>query len=35
MGFLYYDEQGRFIGKVSDPVALRVDENGILFVEEA
>lgn len=35
MGFLYYDEQGRFIGKVSDPVALRVEENGILSVEEA
>ena len=34
MGFLYYDAEGRFIGKVSDPVPLRVDGKGHLHVEE-
>ena len=34
LGFLYYDEDGRFIGEVSDPVPLRVHDNGILSVEE-
>ena len=34
MGFLYYDEAGRFIGQVSDPVPLKVDSKGILSVEE-
>ncbi len=34
MGFLYYDAEGRFIGKVSDPVPLRVDGQGHLHVEE-
>lgn len=34
MGFLYCDAEGRFIGKVSDPVPLRVDSKGVLSVEE-
>jgi beta-fructofuranosidase len=34
MGFLYYDADGRFIGKVSDPVPLRADDKGHLHVEE-
>ena len=34
MGFLHFDLDGKFIGKVSDPVALRVDSNGLLSVIE-
>jgi beta-fructofuranosidase len=34
MGFLYYDEQVKFIGAVSDPVPLRINEDGTLTVEE-
>jgi beta-fructofuranosidase len=34
MGFLYYDEQGKFIGKVSDPVPLRVNADGTLCIGE-
>ena len=32
MGFLYYDIEGNFIGKVSDPIPLRVDDNSLLSV---
>ncbi|MDE2447219.1 MAG: glycoside hydrolase family 68 protein, partial [Alphaproteobacteria bacterium] len=32
MGFLYYDAQGKFVGQVSDPVPLAVDESGLLSV---
>jgi beta-fructofuranosidase len=34
MGFLYIDEQGKFVGKVSDPVPLRVNADGTLTVVE-
>lgn len=34
LGFLYYDEDGKFIGKVSDPVALAVNVDGTLRVVE-
>ena len=34
MGFLHDDDEGRFIGAVSDPVPLRVDAQGLLSVEE-
>jgi beta-fructofuranosidase len=34
MGFLYCDAEGKFIGKVSDPVPLSIDQNGILKVED-
>jgi hypothetical protein len=34
MGFLYYDAQGNFIGEISDPVPLAVDDNGLLTLLE-
>jgi beta-fructofuranosidase len=34
MGFLHDDPAGKFIGAVSNPVPLRVDEDGLLHVEE-
>jgi beta-fructofuranosidase len=34
MGFLYYDAQGKFIGEISDPVPLAIDDNGLLTVME-
>ncbi len=34
MGFLYYDRDGNFIGKVSDPVPVSVLPDGRLFVED-
>ncbi len=34
MGFLYYDDDGKFVGAVSDPVPLGVDDQGFLHVEE-
>jgi beta-fructofuranosidase len=34
MGFLYFDEDGKFIGKVSDPVLLTIGADGQLAVEE-
>jgi beta-fructofuranosidase len=30
MGFLYFDTKGAFIGTISDPMPLAVDDNGIL-----
>ena len=34
MGFLHDDPNGKFIGQVSDPVPLRVDDDGLLHVVE-
>ena len=34
MGFLHDDPNGKFIGQVSDPVALQVDADGLLHVVE-
>jgi beta-fructofuranosidase len=34
LGFLYYDADGKFIGKVSDPVPLHVNADGTLKVVE-
>jgi beta-fructofuranosidase len=34
MGFLHYDAQGQFVGKVCDPVPLSVDGKGYLKLEE-
>ena len=33
MGFLFYDKFGKFIGQVSDPAPLRIDEQGYLHME--
>jgi beta-fructofuranosidase len=30
LGFLYYDENGKFTGQVSDPIELSVDAAGLL-----
>lgn len=36
MGFLYYDENGKFIGKVSDPVPVSVSDDGrLMFKDES
>lgn len=34
MGFLYDDGAGGFVGRVSDPVAVEVDDEGLLHVRE-
>jgi beta-fructofuranosidase len=34
LAFLHFDHQGNFIGTISDPVPLSIDNNGILKVEE-
>jgi beta-fructofuranosidase len=34
LGFLYYDDAGRFIGQVSDPIPVDIDADGLLHVRE-
>ena len=34
MAFRYYDESGNFVGQISDPIAITVDEMGLLKLEK-